>query len=406
MSASVKVNGLTKVFTLAPGGGRPVSLFEALRLGKPQANIREVRALDDVSFSIVEGERVGIIGPNGAGKTTLLSLLAGITEPTSGTFEIDGDVHAMLTIGAVLNNMMTGRENIYLDATVHGRSKEQIDAVVEEIIEFAELGEYIERPVFTYSSGMRARLAFSMGVFIDPDILILDETLSVGDAFFAQKAGRRMKEVAAKGRIVILVTHSTGAVVDMCTRCLWFENGRIVMDGDPKKVTSAYEASVRQTDEAALKRKFGTDHNVETRPEVGVIERVDIVQGGEKCKAGVAAFAPVSFQISGALGQQVNDCDIQITMLRVDGRKIWHSGLRQSGQSLPAHGDFNVEVTLDPFILGADLYRLDVSLVDSLGVCCAASRVFEVVDEEGQIGGVPLLFYPPEIITRRIEDTN
>jgi len=161
MKASIKVNGLSKVFSLANVSGRAVSLLEALRLGQPQESIRKVHALDDISFSISEGERVGIIGPNGAGKTTLLSLLAGITEPTSGTIEIEGDIHAMLTIGAVLKEEMTGRENIYLDATIHGRTKEQISAVAEEIIAFTELGEFIERPVRTYSSGMKARLAFS-----------------------------------------------------------------------------------------------------------------------------------------------------------------------------------------------------------------------------------------------------
>jgi len=257
MSASLKVNGLSKVFSLAAVGGRAVSLFEALRLGQPQESIRKVQALDDVSFTISEGERVGIIGPNGAGKTTLLSLLAGITKPTSGTIEVEGDIHAMLTIGAVVKEEMTGRENIYLDATIHGRSNEQINAVAEEIIEFTELGEYIERPVRTYSSGMKARLAFSMGTFIEPDILILDETLAVGDVFFAQKASRRMKAVAKRGRIVILVTHATNAIVEMCTRCLWIDNGRLVMDGDPKKVTAAYEASVRQADEAPTRPTSG-----------------------------------------------------------------------------------------------------------------------------------------------------
>src|SRR5450755_2330055 len=208
MTALVQATGLTKTFALAEAGGKSVSLLEALRAGRPEISMRNVHALRDVSFEIREGERVGIIGRNGAGKTTLLSLLAGITDPLSGRVEIVGDVHAMLTIGAVLRDEATGRENIYLDGVVHGKSRENIDAHVDEVIAFSELAEFIDRPVRTYSSGMKARLAFSMGTFIEPDILIIDETLSVGDVFFSAKASRRMKEITARGRIVIVVSHA------------------------------------------------------------------------------------------------------------------------------------------------------------------------------------------------------
>src|SRR5262249_12476742 len=223
VKASIKVDEVEKVFALAEHGGRPVSLGEALRGGKRTLTTREVWALHKVSFEIHEGERVGIIGPNGAGKTTLLSILAGLTEPSAGRVEVNGDVHAMLTIGALLREDLTGRENITLDASVHGRSSRDIACVVDRIVEFSELGEFIERPVRTYSSGMKARLAFSMGAFINPDILIIDETLSVGDAFFAQKAQQRMREITAAGRIVVLVSHGMASIVEMCTRCIWLD---------------------------------------------------------------------------------------------------------------------------------------------------------------------------------------
>ena len=404
MSTSIKVAGLSKVFSISEKGGGPVSLSKALRLGKFETKVREICALEDISFEVAEGERIGIIGPNGAGKTTLLSLLAGITKPTSGTIEIEGDIHAMLTIGAVLREEMTGRENIYLDAAVHGRSKQQIEAVVEDVIAFSELDEFIERPVRTYSSGMKARLAFSMGAFIKPDILILDETLAVGDVFFSQKAGRRMKEIAAQGLIVILVTHSTGAIVEMCTRCLWIDNGRIVMDGDPAEVTSAYERIMRDADEAALMRKFDVELEISKRPEVGKIDLVSLEQGGELRKASVAAFDPLTVRIAGSLLEFTGDRDLQVNLLRVDGRRVWHAGLRQAGHGLPNSGNFEVRLTLDPFILGADLYRLDVTLVDEEGVCDLASRIFEVVDEEGQIGGNPMLLIDPKITARPLTE--
>src|SRR5258705_10546102 len=166
MRAAIRVRDVGKVFALAENGGGPVSLMRALRAGKRNVESRLVHALEGINFEIGESERVGIIGRNGAGKTTLLSIMAGLTEPTSGRVEVDGDVHAMLTIGAVLRDDMTGRDNIYLDAAVHGRSRDETDAIAGCIVEFSELGEFIDRPVRTYSSGMKARLAFAMGAFI------------------------------------------------------------------------------------------------------------------------------------------------------------------------------------------------------------------------------------------------
>ncbi|MBL8587671.1 MAG: ATP-binding cassette domain-containing protein, partial [Methylobacteriaceae bacterium] len=149
MRASLRLSNVSKVFALGEPGGGQMSLLDALRAGKREIAAREVRALENIDLAISEGERVGVIGPNGAGKTTLLSLMAGITQPTAGSIEVQGDVHAMLTIGAVLRDDLTGRENIYLDAAVHGRSKAEIDEVAARIIAFSELGDFIDRPVRT-----------------------------------------------------------------------------------------------------------------------------------------------------------------------------------------------------------------------------------------------------------------
>jgi lipopolysaccharide transport system ATP-binding protein len=401
MHAAVSVKDLSKVFAL-PEPGR-VSLVEALRTGKRPLHTREVRALDRVTFDIADGERVGIIGPNGAGKTTLLSLLAGLTQATSGSVRVVGDVHAMLSIGAVLRDDLTGKENIDLDAYVHGRGGKEIEAIREKIMVFSELAEFLDRPVHTYSSGMKARLAFSMGAFINPDILIIDETLSVGDVFFSEKAARRMKEIAASGRIVIIVTHGLKAVVEMCTRCLWIDQGRIMMDGEPGKVASAYEAQVREADEAELAKKFGLVAVAKgTCAASGAIHRVKLAQNGEDRQATVAALRPMEINIAGALGEPDGPCELSLALLRVDGRRIWAASSREAGQRLPAAGPFTVRVIMDPFLLGADLYRLDVGLRDKRGEFAATSRVFEVVDEEGQYGGKPLLLCPPVITVRPV----
>ncbi len=396
----ISVRKLSKIFALAERGGRAASLFEALRTGQPGGNRREVRALQDVSFDIMHGERVGIIGANGAGKTTLLSILAGLADATAGSVKVEGDVHAMLTIGDVLREDMTGRENIYLDASVHGRGREDIDAAVEEVIEFTELGEFIERPVQTYSSGMKARLAFSMGAFINADILILDETLSVGDYFFGKKATARMRKIARRGSIVIMVSHSLKAIEEMCTRCLWFEGGRLIMDSDPATVTKAYERKVREADEADLKRKFGAADVGLKRTGAAALKNIALLQGGAAQRASVAAMQPLILAIGGVIGQCVGPCDLALSIVRVDGRKIWEQRASSNGMRLPAEGKFLVEVKMDPFLLGANLYRLDAVLQDGEGVCDTAARVFEVIDEMGQFGGQPQLLYSPTIAVR------
>lgn len=402
LPAQLRVRDLTKTFTLAEKGGRPVSLLEALRTVRREASVRELRALKGVSFDIAEGERVGIIGRNGAGKTTLLSLLAGITQASTGTVEITGDVHAMLTIGAVLREDMTGRENIYLDGMVHGKSSETVEAHVEEVIAFSELAEFIDRPVRTYSSGMKGRLAFSMGAFIEPDILIIDETLSVGDAFFSVKASKRMKEMTAQGRIVIVVSHALGIIDDICDRCLWLDQGRLIMDGPAREVTKAYEKAVEQADEAELAAKFGTGESKVARPAAGVLTSFAFRQHDKAIAATAKALHPLSLVMTGEIGEPAGRTDLILSVLRVDGRRIFNRRLSATELALPADGGFSVVVDLDPLILGAGLYRFDVTLTDEAGDIDTRHRVVEIIDEEGQFGGVPLLYYPPIITAKPI----
>jgi len=402
MSASIKVRGLTKIFALASRGGSSASLTEILRSGSRRPNVREVHALRDVNFDIAKGERIGIIGGNGAGKTTLLSILAGLTEATTGTVEVVGDVHAMLSIGMVLREDMTGRENIFLDASIHGKAIAGNAAIVDRIIEFSELGEFIERPVRTYSSGMKARLAFSMGAFITPDILILDETLSVGDAFFAAKASRRMKEVANSGSIVIVVSHAVATIREMCSRCLWLANGQLMADGDSATVTKEYENAVQQSDEDELLRKFSANAVIDRRPEAGSLGQVRIAQDAVSRASTLIAMRPVRFEISGVVGRPAGNCDVHVRISRVDGRRVWEGALSPHGQTLSSEDGFVVMIEMNPFVLGADLYQLVAELRDEQGVCDTFVRVFEVIDEEGQVGGKPLLYYPAEVSVRKI----
>jgi lipopolysaccharide transport system ATP-binding protein len=202
-------------------------------------------ALNKINLEINTGERVGIIGENGAGKTTLLRIISGILKPTQGYIETNGNINSILNLGIGLNENLTGRENIYLDFSIKGYSKKNIDNYVKKIIDFAELGNFIDMPLKTYSTGMKSRLSFSIVTQIEPDILVIDEALSVGDASFAQKAENRIKELCFKGSIVLIVSHNLQNIKDICNRCIWLKNGELFNDGPPDKIIDLYKKQTK-----------------------------------------------------------------------------------------------------------------------------------------------------------------
>jgi lipopolysaccharide transport system ATP-binding protein len=213
-------------------------------------------ALQNISFEISEGESVGIIGRNGAGKSTLLRIISGMSTPSSGTVEIDGRVDCILSLGTGIHDEITGRENIFRDGKLKGKGDKEILSVLDSIIKFADLGSFIDQPVKTYSSGMKARLAFSMITCLSPEILIIDEALGTGDYDFAAKAASKMKEICKKGKILLLVSHSMKTITEMCNRCIWLEKGSIKMDGAPDVVTREYLEFIRKEDEIKLSEKL------------------------------------------------------------------------------------------------------------------------------------------------------
>lgn len=199
-----------------------------------------VKSLQNLSLKIDQGERVGLIGVNGSGKSTLLRVLAGIYVPSSGTAQIKGTVGSLIDISLGINPEATGRENIYIRGALLGLSRGEIDDLFSEIVEFSELGEFIEMPVRTYSSGMNLRLAFAVSTVIGPEILLMDEWLSVGDESFSQKASHRLASIVKGSDIVVLATHSRELLEQTCTRTIWLAEGRIVEDGDTSVVAKNY----------------------------------------------------------------------------------------------------------------------------------------------------------------------
>lgn len=214
-----------------------------IKLLKRQLLFQEFWALRDISFEVEKGDRLGIVGLNGAGKSTLLKIISGVMKPTEGNVDIHGRVVPLLELGAGFDHNYTGRENIYLNGAILGYSKEFIEEKFHEIVEFSEIGQFIDVPLKNYSSGMKARLGFSIATVVEPEILILDEVLSVGDAKFKQKSEERILQLFDKGITVLFVSHSTEQVQRLCNKAIWLEHGKIIMQGSADEVCTKYSES-------------------------------------------------------------------------------------------------------------------------------------------------------------------
>jgi ABC-type polysaccharide/polyol phosphate transport system ATPase subunit len=234
----IEFKNVTKAFHRAVGQRLLRHYLEDL-MGK--ADPDSFYALKNVSFSIKDGESVAVIGANGAGKSTLLSLVTRLAPPTSGDIEINGRVAALLELGAGFHPDLTGRENVRLNASLLGFSRRQAGELYESIVDFAELHDFIDEPLRTYSNGMMLRLAFAVAVNLDPQILIIDEVLAVGDQQFQAKCIEKIFEIRNQGRTILCVSHANGILQNLCTRAIWLDHGQLVMDGKIEAVLQAYE---------------------------------------------------------------------------------------------------------------------------------------------------------------------
>lgn len=226
------------------------------RLGRPKQEIRHIEALRDVTFKVEHGEFLGVIGHNGAGKSTLLRTIAGILPPSKGRIVVNGHVTTLLSVGIGFNGELTGRENIRLGGLANGLSPKEVAAREEQIAEFSGLGEFVDYPLKTYSSGMRSRLGFSVAVNMEPDILLIDEALSAGDAEFRGKASDKIKEIMGRARAIILVSHGLATVEEMATSTLWLDHGRVLGHGDPAEIINAYKDHVKARSSAAVTEEY------------------------------------------------------------------------------------------------------------------------------------------------------
>ncbi len=241
---AIRVTNLSKCYEIYSTPRDRLKQFVAPRLQRlagqaPKQYFREFWALKDVSFEIKKGETVGIIGRNGSGKSTLLQMICGTLSPTSGSIQTNGRIAALLELGSGFNPEFTGRENVYMNASVLGLSNDEIDTRFDDIVAFADIDDFIEQPVKTYSSGMMVRLAFAVIAHVDADILVVDEALAVGDAFFTQKCMRFLRNFMKTGT-VLFVSHDTGSIKNLCNHAIWLEKGQVIQEGTPKEVCELY----------------------------------------------------------------------------------------------------------------------------------------------------------------------
>ncbi len=327
-----------------------------------------IEALKGVDLRVARGQTVGLIGRNGSGKSTLLKLITGIYSATSGTVEVNGRISALLELGAGFHPDFSGRENILINGIILGMSRAELKDRIPEIIEFAELGDFIDEPVRTYSSGMFMRLAFAVATHVDPELLIVDEILSVGDEHFGRKSQAKMNEFRRGGKTIVLVSHDLGTVQSYCDAVAWIDGGRIRAYGPPKETVAEYrravmaaEAESQKTGHSALSAPGlalpATGHVTEDRPSLATVTAVRVVDGAGATPKAFGPDVPVAVEVDWALTEQART-RFTIDLNSADGRLVFSTAW--DGGELQGRG--TVRLDLARLGLVGGVYELLVSV--------------------------------------------
>ena len=319
----------------------------------------EFWALKDVAFKIDQGEVVGIIGRNGAGKSTLLKILSRITEPTSGRICIDGRVASLLEVGTGFHQELTGRENIFLNGAILGMSRIEIKRKFDDIVAFSEIEQFLDTPVKRYSSGMYVRLAFAVAAHLDPEILIIDEVLAVGDSQFQNKCMGKIQNVAARGRTVLFVSHNLNAVARLCTKAAVLNRGRLVFFGDVHSALSLYGASGEVSDRI----------EIATKNESAILRSISIWQDQRPSGGLLDPLSSVTLDVALVAPQRLNKPRLGVAFTNIKGDRVFAVGTWLGPTPLaPVFGEQTVRVTfvMPPVVPGR--YTLDVGFYDSVAL--------------------------------------
>ena len=324
---AIQVEGVGKRFRLRNAGGRTLKSIVMDRLRAPSSD-RDLWALREISFSVEQGTTLGLIGANGAGKSTLLSLLAGTMMPTEGRIATTGVISSLLELGAGFHPDLTGRENVFLAGAIMGLTREQMDRRYDAILEFADIGRFIDQPVKHYSSGMYVRLGFAVAVEVDPDILLVDEVLAVGDASFQRKCLRRMGEFREQKKTMLIISHDLNTIQSVSDQILFLDHGRVLGHGDPGEVIGQYESFWRNQASAEKRREWGTREVVLTGAEFYDDAGVATTRFSWGCplnvRLGYEVKTPVGpsvfgFGISDEAGRLVHGSNTQIGQVDIPG---------------------------------------------------------------------------------------
>ena len=379
MKTVIKAEHIRKFYKMYDA---PVDRFkEALGIGgKNKEYAKKYYALDDISFDVHAGEIVGIVGRNGSGKSTILKILTGVLSPSEGEVSIDGKIAALLELGAGFNMEYTGMKNIYLNATMMHISKEEIEKKIPDILKFADIGDFINQPVKTYSSGMFVRLAFAVAINVDPDILIVDEALAVGDVRFQLKCMDKFNEFIKEGKTILFVTHDVNAVKRFCNRAIWLNAGKLIMDGNTDEVTDRYMDFLKSElpiEEYLTQTNKALEAEVEETKVVDV-SGIDIVQINElhmynssKAETDSIVFGDkIRLKVSYLVADEsIEDPVLGVAIRRIDNEYICGINTKLDSVHIPWKKGYN-EMTLeyDSFNLIGGEYYFDVGVFDKAGI--------------------------------------
>jgi ABC-type polysaccharide/polyol phosphate transport system ATPase subunit len=319
-------------------------------------------ALTDVSFVVPKGSTYGVIGRNGSGKSTALKLVAGITKPTSGVVRVAGRISALIELGAGFHPEISGRENVFINGIMLGLTKRQIQERFDEIVEFAELQEFIDAPVKTYSSGMYMRLGFAVAIHVDPDVLLVDEVLAVGDEGFTHKCLDKFAEFRRRGRTILLVTHSLNLVERFCDDALWLDNGQAKADGDPKRVVGAYLTAVEHTEEQLLAETTAKAVEEASR------EGSDQERRDQQETLGKQPSDPTSNMFQATEGRW-GSREVEISEVAFLDAAGAPSFVFHSGDAMSIRLKVRAQHPVDDFVFGIGLFNAD-------GVCCYGTNTY------------------------------
>jgi lipopolysaccharide transport system ATP-binding protein len=355
---AIRAEHLEKRYRLRTG--RAPTLKELLLRQITPAEV--VQALKDVSFTVEGGQCFGVVGANGSGKSTLLKLIAGTAKPTSGTIEVEGRISALLELGAGFHPDFTGRENAYLNGSLLGLTRRETEAAMPKIEAFAQLGRFFDAPIKTYSSGMAARLGFSVAVHVDPDVLLVDEVLAVGDEYFQHKCYAKIAEFRGAGKTIVLVSHDIGLIQRLCGRAIWLDQGRVAASGTVRDVATAYHLEVgeRELRERALRGEIGG------RSGSGEVEIVSAKvigrDGAAQTLLEIGDFA--SFEIRYRNRSDVTDVVFGVYVYRDDGTGIYGTNTMLDEVTVPLREEGVVGVAMDSLALLPGAYDVDVAATD------------------------------------------